>query len=129
LEGAIETQTEGHHLLPVASESQESRAPPEPLKVPSHTNPHIYQAKREWQAEKSYLKQMSEMQKQHLEKKKLEKLFNDSKKKALQLSLALSQRHLGDRFVAAEVTGSYYTIARGKGFDSFGIYTDVKKYD
>jgi viroplasmin and RNaseH domain-containing protein len=30
--------------------------------------------------------------------------------------------------VASEVTGSYYAVARGKWFSSFGIYADVNKF-
>jgi hypothetical protein len=30
--------------------------------------------------------------------------------------------------VTSEVTGSYYAIARGKGFDRFGTYADVNKF-
>jgi hypothetical protein len=32
------------------------------------------------------------------------------------------------QFFASEVTGSYYAVARGKGFDSFGIYAEVNKF-
>jgi hypothetical protein len=81
---------------------------------------------------------MSEMtkivQQQHLENKKLEKLFSDSKRQALQLSAALSQQQENpasepwDKFVTSEVTGYYYAVARGRIFDSFGIYADVKKF-
>jgi hypothetical protein len=30
--------------------------------------------------------------------------------------------------VTSEVTGSYYAVARGRRFDSFGIYADVNKF-
>jgi hypothetical protein len=30
--------------------------------------------------------------------------------------------------LATEVTGSYYAVARGNDFGSFGIYADVKKF-
>jgi hypothetical protein len=81
---------------------------------------------------------MSEMAKiikqQRLENKKLEKLFSDSKRQALQLSEALSQQHENppadpwDKVVTSEVTGPYYAVARGRRFDSFGIYADVSKF-
>jgi predicted RNase H-like nuclease (RuvC/YqgF family) len=52
------------------------------------------QAKKDKKSEKVYMKQMSDLtqivQKQHIENKKLEKLLSDSKRKSLQLSLALS---------------------------------------
>jgi hypothetical protein len=81
---------------------------------------------------------MSEMakivQQQRLENMKLEKLFSDSKIQALQLSEALSLQQENppadpwDKFVPSEVTGYYYTVARGRKFDSFGIYVDVSKF-
>jgi hypothetical protein len=81
---------------------------------------------------------MSEManiiQQQRLENKKLEKLFSDAKKQSLQLSEILSQKQENppadpwDKFVTSEVTGSYYAIAPGRRFDSFGIYTDVNNF-
>jgi hypothetical protein len=81
---------------------------------------------------------MSEMdkivQQQCLENKKLEILFTDSKRQALQLSEALSQQQENppadtwDKFVTLEVTRSYYAVARGSIFDSFGIYADVSKF-
>jgi hypothetical protein len=81
---------------------------------------------------------MSEMakiiQQQRLENKKLEKLFSDSQRQALRLSEALSQQQENppadpwDKFVTSEVTGPYYAVARGRGFDSFGIYADVSKF-
>jgi hypothetical protein len=70
----------------------------------------------------------------YLENKKLDKLFSDSKRQVLQLYLALSQQQesppaaLWDKFVASEFTGSYYAIALGKWFGSFGIYADVNKF-
>jgi hypothetical protein len=80
---------------------------------------------------------MSEMakifQQNCLENKKLEKLFSDSKRQALRLSAALSQQQENppadpwDKFVTSEVTGSYHAVARGRRFDSFGIYADVNK--
>jgi hypothetical protein len=81
---------------------------------------------------------MSEMakiiQQQRLENKKLEKLFSDVQKQPLQLSEALSHQQENppadhwDKFVTSDVTGSYYAVARGRRFDSFGIYGDVKKF-
>jgi hypothetical protein len=74
------------------------------------------------------------MQHQRLENKKLEKLLSDTQKQSLQLSEALSQQQENppsdpcDNFVTSEVTGSYYTVARGRRFDSFGIYDDVNKF-
>jgi hypothetical protein len=112
--------------------------PPVPVPVPSHSSSKISQAKKDRHAKKEYLKQMSELAKivQHqcLENNKLEKLFSDSKRKPLQLSLALSRQQESDhadpwdKFVAAEVTGSYYDVAIGKGFGSLGIYVDVNKF-
>jgi hypothetical protein len=73
------------------------------------------------------------VQQQRLENKKLEKMLSDSKRHSLQLSLALSQKQESppadpwEINVASEVTGYYYAVARGKGFDSFGIYADVHK--
>jgi hypothetical protein len=64
----------------------------------------------------------------------LEKLFSDSKKKSLQLSLVLSQQQESapadpwDKCMLSEVTGSYYAVARGKWFNSFGIYADINKF-
>jgi hypothetical protein len=81
---------------------------------------------------------MSELEKivqqQRLENKKLEIMFSDSKRQSLQLSLALTQQQEippadpWGKFVASEVTGSYYAVARGQGFDSFGIYAEVNKF-
>jgi hypothetical protein len=74
------------------------------------------------------------VQQQRLENKKLEKLFSDSKRQALQLSEALSQQQENppsdpwDKFVTSEVTGAYYAVARGRRFDSFVIYADVNKF-
>jgi hypothetical protein len=81
---------------------------------------------------------MSEMAKivqhQRLEHKKLEKLFSDSKRQSIQLSVVLSQQQENptadpwDKFVTSEVTGAYYTVSRGRRFDSFWIYADVNKF-
>jgi hypothetical protein len=89
-------------------------------------------------AKKEYLKEISKLtkivQEQCLENKKLEKLFLASKKKLLQLSLVLNQKQESTHFdpwvnfLATEVIGSYYDVARGKGFSSFGIYVDVKEF-
>jgi hypothetical protein len=74
------------------------------------------------------------VQQQRLENRKLEKLFSDSKRQALQLTAALIQQQENppadpwDKFVTSEVTGSYYVVARGRRFDSFGIYNDVSKF-
>jgi hypothetical protein len=79
LEGIGEKQTEGHCVFPVASDSQEKQSPPEPPKSLSNSASKSSQAKKDWQAEKAYLKQMSELAKnaqQHcLENKKLKKFF------------------------------------------------------
>jgi hypothetical protein len=106
--------------------------------VPSHSSSRAFQAIEDKKEKKEYLKQMSEMakitQQQRLENKKLEKLFSDSKRQALQLSAALSQQRYippaerWDKFVTSEVTGSYYAVDRGRRFDSFGIYAEVKKF-
>jgi hypothetical protein len=74
------------------------------------------------------------VQQQRLENRKLEKLFPDSKRQALQLSEALSQQHENppadpwDKFVTSEVNGSYYAVARGRIFDRFGVYADVSNF-
>jgi hypothetical protein len=74
------------------------------------------------------------MQQQHLENKKLEKLFSDAQKQSLQLSEALSQQQENppaypwDKFVTSEVTGYYYAVAQGRRFDSFGMYADMNKF-
>jgi hypothetical protein len=122
LEGLGETQIEGQRIFPVAA--QEDQVTPVPVPVPSHSSSRTSQAKKDKQTKKEYLKQMSELAKfvlqQHLENKKLEKLFSDSKRQSLQLSLALSQqqqRHPADTWgkcVVSEVTGSFYVVARGK---------------
>jgi hypothetical protein len=106
--------------------------------VPSHSSSRASQARKEKKEKKEYLKQMSEMaklvQQQRLESKKLEKLFSDSQRQVLQLSEALSQQQENpptdpfDKFVTSEVTGAYYAVARGRRFDSFGIYADVNKF-
>jgi hypothetical protein len=133
-----EKKTEGHHLFHVSSESQEKLSPLEPPQAPSNTTSKSSQAKKEQQAEKAHIKKKSELaknvQEQLLENKKLEKLCSIAKKKSLQLSLDLSQKQEsapvdpGNKFVAIEVTGSYYYVVRGKSFHSFGIYADVKKF-
>jgi hypothetical protein len=81
---------------------------------------------------------MSEMdkiaQQQRLENKTLEKIFSDSKRQPLHISEALIQQQENppadhwDKFVISEVTGPYYKVARGRRFDSFGIYADVSKF-
>jgi hypothetical protein len=108
------------------------------IPVPSHSSSRVSQAKKDKNEKKEYLKQTSELAKiapqQHLENKKLEKLLSYSKRQSLQLYLALSQQQESphadpwEKNVASEVTGSYYAVARGKGFDSFGIYADVNKF-
>jgi hypothetical protein len=71
------------------------------------------------------------VQQQSLENKKLEKLFSDSKRQALQLYVALIQKQESpladrwDKFFTSEVTGSYCAVAREKRSGSFGIYVDV----
>jgi hypothetical protein len=111
---------------------------PVPVPVPPHSSSRTPQAKKDKQAKKEYLKQMSELEKivqqQRLENKKLEKPFSNSKRQSLRLSLALSQQQESppanpwDKFVASEVTGSHYAVARGKWFSSFGIYADMNKF-
>jgi hypothetical protein len=96
LEKTGEKQTEGHSLFHVASESQEKLPPPEPHKVPSNTNSRRSQVKNDWQAEKAYLKQMSELAQivysnNILRTRNCRSCFY-SKNKALQLYLALSQK-------------------------------------
>jgi hypothetical protein len=81
------------------------------------------------------MKQMSDLtqiyQQQCLENKKLEKFFSYSKRKSLQLSLALNQKEGEtssdplDTFLVSEVSGSYYVVAEGRNYGSFGIYVDV----
>jgi hypothetical protein len=70
--------------------------PPVSVPVPSHSSFRVFQAKKDKKEKKEYLKQMSELakivQQQRLENKKLEKLFSDSKRQALQLCVALSQK-------------------------------------
>jgi hypothetical protein len=70
-------------------------APP-PVPVPSHSSSRASQTRKDKEEKTLYLKQMSEMakiiQQQCLENKKLEKLFSDSKRQALQLYAALSQQ-------------------------------------
>jgi hypothetical protein len=135
LEGFGEKQVEGHRFFPV--EAQYDQPPFASVPVPSHSSSRTSQAIKERKEKKEYLKQMSEMakiiQQQLLENKKLEKLFSDAKNKSLQLSEALSQQqdnppaYPWDKFVTSEVTGAYYAVARGRRFDSFGIYADVNK--
>jgi hypothetical protein len=106
--------------------------------VPSHSSYRASQARKNKKEKKEYLKQMSEMakimQQQRLENKKLEKLFSDSKRQSLQLFEALSQQQENppadpwDKFVTSEFTGAYYAFARGRRFESFGIYADVNKF-
>jgi hypothetical protein len=112
------------------------RTPPLSTPVPPHSSSRAYQARKDKKEKKEYLKQMSELAKivrqQRLENKKLEKLLSDSKRQALQLSVALSQKQESppadpsDKFVSSEVTGSYYAVARERRFESSGIYADVK---
>jgi hypothetical protein len=109
-----------------------------PVPVPSHSFSRTFQAKKDKQAKKEYLNQMSELakivQQQRLKNKKLEKLFPDSKRKSLQLYLALIQKQENPpsdpwgKNVASEVTGSYYSVARGKGFSSLENYADANKF-
>jgi hypothetical protein len=136
LEGFGEKQIEGQCIFPVAS--QEEPLSPVSVPVPSRSSSGTPQAQKNKHTKKEYLKQMSELAKivqdQGLENNKLEKLFSDAKRKSLQLSLALSQQQESppddpwDKFVASEVTGSYYAVARGTGFSSLGIYADVNKF-
>jgi hypothetical protein len=58
------------------------------------------------------------------------KLFSDAKRQALQLSEALIQHQENphEKNVTSEVTEAYYAVARGRRFDSFGIYADVNKF-
>jgi hypothetical protein len=108
-----------------------------PAPVPSYSSSRVSQAKKDKKEKKEYLKQMSELakivQQQRLENKKIEKLFSDSKRKAFQLSVALSHQQESppaypwEKCVASEVTGSYYAVAQRKRFDSFGIYVNVNK--
>jgi hypothetical protein len=64
--------------------------------VSSHYSSRDYQARKDKKEKKGYLRQMYELakilQQQRLKNKKLKKLFSDSKKQSLQLSLALSQK-------------------------------------
>jgi hypothetical protein len=123
LEGFGEKKIEGQDIFPVAS--LEEPAPPVFVPVPAHSSSKTSQSKKERHSKKEYLKQMLELaefvQCQNLENKKLEKLLSDSKRKSLQLSLALSQQQEispsdpWDTFVTSEVTGSYYEVARGNG--------------
>jgi hypothetical protein len=136
LEGFGEKQVEGHRLFPVAD--HDDQPPPVSIPVPSHSSSRTSQVRRDRKEKKEYLKQMSEMarimQHQRPEDKKLEKLFSDAQKQSLQLSEAPSQQQENhhadpwDKFVTSEVTGYYYAVARGRRFDSFGIYADVNKF-
>jgi hypothetical protein len=106
--------------------------------VPSHSSSKTSQSRKERKEKKDFLKQMSEMakimQQQHLENKKLDKLFSDAKRHSRQLSGALSQQQENppaypwDKCVTSEVTGAYYAVTRGRRFDKFGIYADVNKF-
>jgi hypothetical protein len=64
--------------------------------VPSHSSFRVSQARKDKKEKKEYLKQMSELdkivQQQRLENKKIEKLFSDSKRQAIQLYVALSHK-------------------------------------
>jgi hypothetical protein len=77
---------------------------------------------------------MSEMakiiQQQRLENKKLEKLFPDSKRQDLQLSEALSQQQENPPADPWEKLSHQRSlaVARGRRFDSLGIYADVNKF-
>jgi hypothetical protein len=115
--------------------------PPVSVPVPSHSSSRTSQARKdrkEIKEKKEYPKKMSDMakimQQKRLENNNLEKLFSDAQKQSLQLSEALSQQQENppadpwDKFFISEVTGSYYTVARGRIFDSFGIYADVNKF-
>jgi hypothetical protein len=74
------------------------------------------------------------MQQQRLENKKLEKKLSDAKKQSLRISEALIQQQKNppadpcETFVRSEVTGAYYSVARGRRFDSFVIYAEVNKF-
>jgi hypothetical protein len=135
LEGLGEKQVEGQRLFPVAS--QDEQPPPVSAPVPSQYYFRESQARKDKKEKNKYLKQMSELakivQQQRLENKKLEKLFSDYKRHALQPSVDLSQQQESspadpwEKFVSSEVTGYYYAVARGRIFDSFGIYADVNK--
>jgi hypothetical protein len=135
LEGFGGNQIERQHIFPVAY--QEEPAPPAPIQLPSNSSSRTSQAKKDRHVKKEYLKQMSELakivQQQRLKNKKVEKLFSDFKRKSLQLSLALSQQQESapsypwHKFLALEVTGSYYDVSRGKGCSSLGIYADINK--
>jgi hypothetical protein len=87
-------QFEVQLLFPVAD--QEEQPPHVSVPVPSYSSSRVSQAKRDTKEKKEYLKQMSELaknvQQQRLENKKLEKQLSDSKRQALQLSVALSQQ-------------------------------------
>jgi hypothetical protein len=64
--------------------------------VPSHSSSRSYQARKDKNEKKEYLKQMSEMakiaQQQSLENKKLDFFFSLAKRQSLQLSEDLSQQ-------------------------------------
>jgi hypothetical protein len=116
LEGFGGKQIEGQRLFPVTSQEEHVPPPmPAPLQLPSHSSSMTSQSKKDKHTKKEYLKQMSELdnivQHQHLENKKLEKLFSDAKKILLQLSLALIQKQESTpadpwgKNVASEVTG------------------------
>jgi hypothetical protein len=95
--------------------------PPVSAPVPSLYFFRAYKARKDKKEKKEYLKQMSEMakivQQQRLENKKLEKLFSNFKRQALQLPAALSQQQESppadpwEKIVTSDVTGSYYAVA------------------
>jgi hypothetical protein len=93
IEGFWGKQVEGHRLFPVAAQDDN---PPLSAPVQSHSSSRASQARKDKKEKKDYVKQISEMakivQQQHLENKKLEKLFSDAKIQALQLFEALIQK-------------------------------------
>jgi hypothetical protein len=98
--------------------------------VPSHSSSRASQARKDKKEKKEYLKQMSEMakivQQQRLENKKLEKLFSDAKRQALQLSEAVSQQQENppadpwEKNVTSEVTGDYYAAPEEENLTVLG---------
>jgi sensor histidine kinase YesM len=76
--------------------AQDDQPSPVSAPVPSHSSSRASKSRTDKKEKKWYLKQMSEMakkvQQQRLENKKLEKLFSYAKRKALQLSEAISQQ-------------------------------------
>jgi hypothetical protein len=109
-----------------------------PAPVSSNSSSRASQARKDKKEKKEYIKQMYEkatiVQQQCLENMKLEKLFSDSKRQALQLSAALSRQQEippadpWDKFVTSEVIGFYYAVAWERRFYSLGIYADVNKF-